>query len=172
MKGIRSNLLILIVFMGVIPSTFSSCFNTASSQPPLPADSGESNDSLKTGWYNTTSDSTHGLKRVLFRTNHAFYLNSKPIVISTDFDSVKLLKSRIDSSWFIMIRLKKNSYATWGSATKNAIGKSIAFVVNDNLLCVPTVMSSIPNGTSAMFQKDMSKQELDSVLSILKSEMK
>jgi hypothetical protein len=104
--------------------------------------------SLMTGWY-YISDSNTGFVRSLDDTDEYYNINPNPIVTVEDITKMSV-ENNIYSELFLSMNFGKRGTERWQVATKNAIGKNLAFILNNTLIYKPMVNSEIPNGVSAI----------------------
>jgi preprotein translocase subunit SecD len=68
------------------------------------------------------------------------------------------------------MRLDKDGTGKWSIATQNSIGLKLAFVLDNRLLQVATVMSQITGGVTAINRSIYSKQDLENFKKIIENE--
>lgn len=71
-------------------------------------------------------------------------LSKDPIVTVRDFEELRLDSIQIAG------KLNEQSIAKWSDATENSIGKQIAFVYNNKVICAPRVNARIESGHFAI----------------------
>ena len=117
---------------------------------------------LMTGWY-YISDSDSGFVRQLDKTDEFYIINPFPIITVEDITTLSIEKNNWDEMLYLLIKFGVEGTELWSTATRNAIGGSLALIVNDKLLVVPQVHSEITAGVSALGRIDYSKEEYEKI---------
>ncbi|MFV0539078.1 MAG: SecDF P1 head subdomain-containing protein [Dysgonomonas sp.] len=122
---------------------------------------------LVTGWYYIATDG--GFIRQLEKTDETYALADEtyaldpcPVVTAEDIVELNISENRWKQLMLVM-RFGKRGTQAWSIATKKAIGKELAFVLNDRLLYVPQVHNQITSGVSAFSRLDYTKSELEEI---------
>jgi preprotein translocase subunit SecD len=68
------------------------------------------------------------------------------------------------------MQLDKGGAESWGIATGKAIGKQLAFILDNRLLYVAKVNAQITNGMTTLNRGNYTKQELENFKTIIESE--
>lgn len=68
------------------------------------------------------------------------------------------------------MRLDETGTKAWSIATKKAVGRKLAFILDNRLLHAPAVNSQIIGGVTALNRSDYSKAELEDFKTIILSE--
>lgn len=103
---------------------------------------------LETGWYYVTENGK-GVERILESTGEVFYIDPKPIVTTKDFFIIKLEENNSGNP-YLSIKFNGRGTTAWRIATGKAVGKNLAFILDDELLVTPYVNSQIDFGVSAI----------------------
>jgi SecD/SecF fusion protein len=74
--------------------------------------------------------------------------NKGSLLDGSDIESMKSGQEKGMKLQYVEINFKKPAIALWATITKQNIGHQIAIVLDNTLLCAPTVNSSIQNGKS------------------------
>jgi hypothetical protein len=72
--------------------------------------------------------------------------DGKALLVRSDFDSVKIVKSKDSEEVKIQIRIKPAAIGIFAEATKNNLNKAIAIVIDDCVYSWPVVKSTIDKG--------------------------
>ena len=121
---------------------------------------------LMTGWY-YLSEIEDGFVRQMDKTDDFHNINPYPIVIAEDIITLNIETNNIGDSYLAM-RFGKRGTESWREATSNAIGKKLAFIVDDKLLSVSLVNAEITNGNSALYSTDYTKEDLEIIEQAIK----
>jgi len=74
--------------------------------------------------------------------------NKGSLLDGSDIESMKYGQEKGMKLQYVEINFKKSAIALWATITKQNIGHQIAIVLDNTLLCAPTVNSAIQNGKS------------------------
>ena len=121
---------------------------------------------LMTGWY-YISEIEDGFVRQLDKTDEFYNINPYPIATAEDIARLSVESNNLGKAYLLM-KFGKNGAEYWREATKKTIGKNLAFIVDDKLLCVPHVNMEIANGNSALNRTDYTKEELEIIEQTIK----
>jgi preprotein translocase subunit SecD len=126
---------------------------------------------LNTGWYYIVYDES-GFKRQLEKSTDTFYLDPKPIVIANNFTKFEIYESKAGGQSYVGLTMILDELGTenWSVATEKAIGKQLAFILDNRLLHVASVNSQITGGVTALNRSDYSKRELENIKRIIEAE--
>lgn len=124
---------------------------------------------LVTGWYYITIDSS-GFARQLSKTDEIYYIDPKPITVAKNIEDIELGINYVRDI-YIGMQFDKQGTESWYIATKKSIGNQLAFIVDNELLTIPTVNNYIEGGKSAFGRKDYTKQEYEILVEEIKKEM-
>ena len=126
---------------------------------------------LYTGWYYIV-DTDNGFKRQLDKSTDTFFIDPKPIVVAKNFTTFEIYESNAGGQKYIglTMRLDEQGTENWSVATEKAIGKQLAFILDNKLLYVAKVNSQITAGVTALNRGDYSKAELENFKTIIESE--
>lgn len=125
---------------------------------------------LYTGWYYVV-DTPNNYKRQLDKSEETYYLDPKPIITAKNFTTLEIYESSDNNKYFgLTMRLDKEGTENWSNATQKAVMKKLAFILDNRLLQVGTVMSQITSGITALNRSNYSKQELENFKTIIESE--
>jgi len=95
---------------------------------------------FKTVW----SDSSDSSKISLYA------LRLEPVTGSllsgNDLDSVKCSRNGVHDNWYISFNFKMSVVKKWADITHDNIGNSIAIVIDNKVMCAPTVNTTIESG--------------------------
>lgn len=116
---------------------------------------------LKTGWHFVLYDSS-GVSRQLDRSTETYWLRVKPIITGDHIVEFKTYRSK-SGELGLSMKLDKDGTNAWSWATGESVGRQLAFVVNNRLLQVGTVMSEITNGMTALNRGIYNEQELKAI---------
>ncbi len=116
---------------------------------------------LMTGWY-YVSDTDSGFVRQLDKTDEFYKVNPFPILTAEDITTLAVETNNLGNAYLTM-KFGTRGTDAWREATGKAIGKSLAFIVNDKLLSAPHVNMEIPNGNSTLNRNDYSKEEFEKI---------
>jgi len=116
---------------------------------------------LFTGWY-YISDINNGFVRQLDKKDEFYIIDPFPIVTAEDMTKLTIEKNRWGNTK-LAIQFGAEGTELWRIATGKAIGKKLAFIVNDKLVYAPYVNSEIPNGNSVLERVDYTKEEIEKV---------
>ena len=126
---------------------------------------------LYTGWYYIV-DNDNGFKRQLEKSTDTFYIDPKPIVVAKNFTTFEIYESNAGGQKYIGLTMLLDETGTenWSVATEKAIGKQLAFILDNKLLHVAKVNSQITAGVTALNRGDYSTVELEKIKTIIESE--
>jgi preprotein translocase subunit SecD len=123
---------------------------------------------LQTGWY-YISDSNNTYKRQLDKTEEYYFINPMPILTAKNIRRLQIYADDADG-FILMMRFDDVGTEAWTIATEKAIGKKLAFIVDDKLVQAPFVNSQITAGVTALNRVDYSRTELEQFKKIIESE--
>lgn len=121
---------------------------------------------LMTGWYHI-SDTDSGFVRQLDKTDELYTINPFPILTAEDITTLTV-KINNSGNAYLTMTFGTRGTESWREATGKAVGKKIAFIVNDKLLSAPHVNIEIPNGNAILFRDDYSKEEFEKIEQAIK----
>ena len=126
---------------------------------------------LYTGWYYIV-DTDNGFKRQLYKSTETFFIDPKPIVVAKNFRTFEIYESKAGGQKYIglTMRLDETGTENWSVATEKAVGKQLAFILDNRLLHVAKVNSQITAGVTALNRGDYSRVELENFKTIIESE--
>lgn len=130
---------------------------------------------LHTGWY-YLADIDNGFGRELDKSTDTFHIAPKPIVTAKNFTTLEIYASNLDLTGekYIGLRMQLDNEGTenWSIATKKAIGRHLAFILNNQLLYVTKVSTQITFGVTALNRGGSvySKEELEKFKDIIESQ--
>ena len=126
---------------------------------------------LYTGWYYIV-DTDNGFKRQLDKSTDTFFIDPKPIVTAKNFTTFEIYESNAGGENYIGMTMRLDGKGTenWSVATEKAIGKQLAFILDNRLLQVAKVNSQITAGVTALNRGDYSRAELENFKTIIESE--
>lgn len=96
------------------------------------------------------------------------------IVTVKDFAELRLdstLRQNGSTSYYIVGRVCKEKVKTWAEATEKAIGSSIGFMFNNNLITKPTVNMRIDSGNFMIALPPDRQTEMKTIFKELSKEM-
>jgi hypothetical protein len=125
-----------------------------------------SDSTLLTGWY-AVVDTDSGFIRPLEKSQETYALNPRPVLTAEDIIKLEVSKNNYGSNMLIMWFGERGT-ELWSEATQAAIGKNLAFVLNDKLLYLALVNSQITAGVSALIRDDYSPNELNEIKNAIK----
>jgi preprotein translocase subunit SecD len=127
--------------------------------------------SLATGWY-YVNEGKSGLKRQLDKSDEFYYIDPKPIVVKENFMYFEIYETNFKETCSNYIGLKmqfdKVGTKAWAIATKRAISKRLALIIDNVLIVAPIVNDQIKNGVSAINRNDYSTAELQNFITKIK----
>ena len=88
-----------------------------------------------------------------------FYVDPKPILTCKRFKSITLYNDETYGKYGLLFTFDEEGTLIWAEATESAIGGSIGLIINNILVQVTGVNSSITSGISIL-QQNYSKEEL------------
>ena len=121
---------------------------------------------LMTGWY-YLSETEDGFVRQMDKTDDSHNINPYPIVIAEDIITLKI-ETNNSGDTYLAMKFGKRGTESWREATSKAIGKKLAFIVDDKLLSVSLVNAEITNGNSALYSTDYTKEDLEIIEQAIK----
>jgi len=68
------------------------------------------------------------------------------LLSGNDLDSVKCSRNGVHDNWYISFNFKKSAVKKWADITRENIGNSIAIVIDNRVICAPTVNMTIESG--------------------------
>lgn len=122
------------------------------------------NNTLCTGWYYVSTDSTNFI-RTLDKTNEKFFINPAPIVTSEHFDKCEIYEtndSKIaqEHQFALSIQIHRRYAFAWTDATTVNQGKRVALIINNKLVSTPMIVGKIDNGASSLDRGIYTENEL------------
>ncbi|MBN1295056.1 MAG: hypothetical protein JXB48_24695 [Candidatus Latescibacteria bacterium] len=126
---------------------------------------------LYTGWY-YVADDENGFERQLHRSTNVYFINPNPIVTAENFEAIRSFETNTneETSWILSIQLDDEGTEILSVVTENAIGRQLAFILDNSLLYVVEIDSQISTGLTELNRDIYSKEELENFMVILKSE--
>lgn len=126
---------------------------------------------LNTGWY-FILETDNGVKRQLDKSTDTFFIDPKPIVTAKNFTTFEIYENNIGGKEQIgmTMRLDKAGTEKWSIATGKAIGKQLAFILDNRLLQVAKVNAQITAGVTALNRGDYSRAELEDFKTLIEHE--
>jgi preprotein translocase subunit SecD len=108
----------------------------------------------------------------LDKSTDTFFIDPKPIVVVKNFTTFEIYESNADGQKYIGLTMRLDEVETenWSVATEKAIGKQLAFILDNRLLHVAKVNSQISACVTALNRGDYSKSELENFKTIIESE--
>jgi hypothetical protein len=119
----------------------------------------EGDSTFVTGWY-YVSDSS-GYERTLEGTTERYLLLPEPIATAGNVASMKIVKSNVDESWLLSMKLDPRSEHLWAQATGSSVGEKFAFILRDELIFMPRVNAEISGGMTALNRGTDTREELE-----------
>lgn len=129
------------------------------------------NTGLNTGWYYIVNND-EGVKMQLDKSTDTFFIDPKPIVVAKNFTSFDIYENNADGQKYTVLTMRLDEAGTesWSVATGNAVGKQLAFILDNKLLYVALVNAQITSGITALNRGDYSRAELENIKTIMESE--
>lgn len=126
---------------------------------------------LYTGWYYIV-ETDNGFKRQLDKSTDTFSIDPKPIVVAKNFTTFEIYESNAGGQKYIGLTMRLDEAGTenWSVATAKAIGKQLAFILDNKLLHVTKVNAQITAGVTALNHGDYTRAELENFKRIIESE--
>jgi preprotein translocase subunit SecD len=122
---------------------------------------------LYTGWYYIVD--TSDCKRKLDKTSEFYFIDPAPITTVKNIMELKMYKAK-DGYFGLSMRLDETGTKAWSIATEKAVGRKLAFILDNRLLHAPTVNLQIEGGVTALNRSDYSKAELENFKTMIESE--
>ena len=120
---------------------------------------------LETGWYYVVH-TDNGFQRQLDKSSLLYFIDPTPIVTSKNVVKYEIYTS-IYGDIGLSMQLDSSGTITWANATERATDKEVAFIVDNKLMQVATVVSRIPGGSTALNRGDYTKEELIEIQSLI-----
>jgi len=95
---------------------------------------------FKTIWSDSSDSSKISLYALRLEPVTGFLLNGN------DLDSVKCSRNGVHDNWYISFNFKMSVVKKWADITHDNFGNSIAIVIDNKVMCAPTVNTTIENG--------------------------
>ena len=126
---------------------------------------------LYTDWYYVV-DSGKGIKRQLDKSKEIYFIDRHPIVTPSNFINLSIEENNAGGAVYyrLFIELDGPGSKLWAAATKKAIGKQLAFILDNQLLYVVPVFAQILNGMTVINRTNYSNEEFENFKTIIKSE--
>ena len=127
---------------------------------------------LRTGWYYVV-EKGKGLKRQLEKSHESYFIDRNPILTPKNFSALLIDGSTLSGerySYRLTMQLDREGDKLWAIATKKSIGKQLAFILDNRLLHVATVISPVFSGVTVIDRGNDSRQEIEKVKTIIESE--
>ncbi|MGY0035131.1 SecDF P1 head subdomain-containing protein [Pedobacter sp. NJ-S-72] len=123
---------------------------------------------LYTGWYYVV-DSGKGIKRQLDKSKEIYFIDRHPIVTPIN---LSIEENNVGGAEYyrLFMQLDGPGSKLWAVATKKAIGKQLAFILDNRLLYVAPVFAQILNGMTVINRTNYSNEEFENFKTIIKSE--
>lgn len=136
-----------------------------------PENTKHDNTILNTGWYYIL-ETDNGVKRQLDKSTDTFFIDPKPIVTAKNFTTFEIYENNFGGKEQIgmTMRLDKAGTEKWSIATEKAIGKQLAFILDNRLLQVAKVNAQITAGVTALNRGDYSRAELEDFKTLIEHE--
>ena len=126
---------------------------------------------LYTGWYYVV-DTPNGYKRQLLKSDEVYFLDPKPIMTAKNVKASEIHENWLNNKqyFWLTMQLDKEGTENWSYATRVAITKRLAFIIDNRLLQVVTVESQMTDGIAVLARADFSRQEVEDFKTILENE--
>lgn len=126
---------------------------------------------LYTGWY-YIADTPNTYMRELEKTDETYYLNLQPIVTVKSFTTIEFYENNYNGKLYYGLQMQcdKTGTEAWRLATRKAIYKKVAFILDNKLLFVATVNSEITNGVAVINSDKHSRAEFENIRAIIETE--
>jgi preprotein translocase subunit SecD len=117
-------------------------------------------------------DTPNGYKRQLLKPDEVYFLDPKPIMTAKNIKASEIHENWLNNKqyFWLTMRLDKEGTENWSYATRVAIAKRLAFIIDNRLLQVVTVKSQMTDGIAVLARADFSKQEVENFKTILENE--
>lgn len=121
---------------------------------------------LDTGFYYVSEQETE-FERVLDKSDELYYLNPEKIIGVDNFQDYMRIdfftkdKNEIPE---LLIQLDSLGAIKWEAATRKALKHKLAFILNDNLIYVPTILSPISGGRISIWREEYDKNDLELII--------
>jgi preprotein translocase subunit SecD len=129
---------------------------------------------IKTGWYYII-DADSGYKRQIDKKTEFLFIGPTPIITANNFTEVNILEIQESENHniFLTFTLDKDGQYKWTDATGKAVGKRIAFILDNQLLDVHLILGQ-ENRTwiqTIWDNNKYSRKELEQYKTIIETEM-
>lgn len=127
---------------------------------------------LRTGWYYVV-EKGKGLKRQLEKSKESYFIGRNPILTPKNFTVLSIDESTLSGerySYRLTMQLDREGHKLWAIATEKSIGKQLAFILDNRLLQVATVINPVLSGVTVIDRGNDSKQEMEKLKAIIESE--
>jgi preprotein translocase subunit SecD len=110
--------------------------------------------------------------RQLEKTDETYYLNPQPIVTVKSFTTIEFYENNYNGKLYYGLQMQCDKAGTeaWRQATRKAIYKKVAFILDNKLLFVATVNSEITNGVAVINSDKHSRAEFENIRAIIEAE--
>lgn len=148
------------------------------SQHPISNDSiiNENDSILKTGWY-YVSDTNTGYKRKLDKSDKYYFIDPIPFLTVNNFTEIKIIEIQESKNHNTLLGFTpdKDGQKKWNVATGKALGKVVAFILDNQLLDARLIYSQ-SQGNSEWIQTlwdddKYSRKELEHFKTIIETEI-
>jgi preprotein translocase subunit SecD len=119
-----------------------------------------SDSTLQSGWYNIV-DIDNGFERQLDMDTIFYFIDPKPIVRAKNITILEIYESN-DGDLGLSMQFNEEGTNAWSEGTKKAIGKKLAFILDNELVYVPIVRSQVTSGMAAI-NRNYKRHELENI---------
>ena len=105
----------------------------------------------------------------ILKKHQYYFIDPLPIVSARNFRELKVYQSK-NGDYGLMISLDNGGASARSIATQKAIGKRLAFILDNKLLEAPSVNSQITGGTTALNGGNYLQSEIEYFKKIIESE--
>ena len=168
----KTNLTLLVVAIWLMLSACTNKFTTNRSDADQVKAIDEAfqnnlnSKSLCTGWYyviGTKNDFSYQLNK----SYEVYHLDPNPIAIKVNIKSTEIYEAsypgQLPEHFGLKIQLDDFGASKWADATQKAIGKKLAFILDNQLIYTGLVNAQITGGITAINRPEYNKKELEAI---------
>lgn len=122
---------------------------------------------LADGWYSISRD-TNDFMRIDRKTDTEIFINPKPIVTPKNFIKTEEFESNSGEHGLAVYFDEPGSH-DWEKATNVYSGSKLVFILDNEILTIPTINSKITNGVCVFWQSELTDSDWTRIKKVTKN---
>ena len=120
------------------------------------------NSTVFTGWYFVTGPE-NGVKVNDTWYKRSYYIDPQPILTDKNFTTFDILDDTVNHGIILSIQFDNEGIEKFSKATKQAIGKQLAFLLFDKTISLPRVDAQITKGPLKSYLPESKRDEIEEI---------